>query len=408
MLLRTRLAGLAAVLIFVPASLAAAGPTAHLDATAEVRLVAQALTAAGIDDPFDRADERRKVYRAIDEAVSAMGDGRPTYRRAARLHRVLHRDHFRQYREDADGLHDVVANGDFNCLSATLFYGLVARELGYDVVVLEFPGHLLLGLEIDGRRIEVETTTPRGFDRPRDGDDRSPDGANVFRGIPGFGHPDASDDSADPDASTYWEVSLEQALGFAWLNAAWRSLEAGECMKAAKGVVAASRLLPDLSTQEENTRRLLSRASRCEYESGSFDDAYRIAAIETDLLPATTTSRDRLLAAAIKRVEDMCDLDAAPRAATVVDEVTRIMISGRDVARFERRAWPIVTAAAVRLADWPLAEHAANRYASVEPDPVEARRVVAWVNHRRVSASAGRVRPVCSEPDPSEMRIISH
>ena len=91
-----------------------------------------------------------------------------------------------------------------------------------------------------------------------------------------------------------------------------------------------------------------------------------------------------------------------------MDEVTRIMISGRDVARFERRAWPIVTAAAVRLGDWQLAETAARHCARVEPDSVEARRVMAWVDHRRLEASAGSARPVCSESGPSELGIVSH
>jgi hypothetical protein len=403
-----KLGALAAILILIPAAVSSAGQTSKASADTGARLVAEALRAAGVVDPVERIEKQRDVRDALDRLVMKMGEGRPTYRRAARLHRLLHRDYFRQYRQYADGLDDVVASGEFNCLSATLFYGLAARELGFDVLVLEQPGHLLLGLSVAGRRVDVETTTPGGFDRPRDVTELTGDWASMFRGIPGLENTGTADGSEGHVANPYLELSLESTLGFAWLNTAWRTLETGRSLDAARGVVESTRFLADLSSQEGSVRRLLSRAFRTEYESGRFDDAYRIAAIEAELFPATTTSLDRLLAAAVKRVEDLCDVDAPIEAATVVEDIRRIVAPGRVLTRFERRAWPIVTAAAVRLADWRLATRAAENYANVEPDAVEARRVLDWVARRRFEASAAGLPPACSEAETPEQSVVLH
>jgi hypothetical protein len=402
---REILGALAIVVSMTTANLCWANGTTPAPEETGTRLVVEALQAVGVVDASERLERQREVRRALDRVVSGMGQGRPTYRRAARLHRLLHREFFLHYREDADGLDQIARAGEFNCLSATLFYGLAARELGYEVEVLESPGHVRLGLEIRGRRIDVETTSPRGFDRRRRASNRSRETTDMLHGVPGVA---TAATVAGARAGSYTEFPLESAVGFAWLNTAWRALEAGDSSDAARRVLESRRFLPDLSTQEDRVRRLLSRAFRTDYESGRFESAYRIAAVEVGLFPTTTTARDRLLAAAVKRVEDLCDADTPGLAEAVVADVRRVVVSGLDLTRFERRAWPLVTAAAVRHSDWGLARRAAENYAEVEPDSVEARRVVDWVARRRSEAVAVRIHPECFEGDPTEPTSVSH
>jgi hypothetical protein len=397
----------AALLMITPLVIAISA--ANEPALVEAELVRAALSPVWGEDPTGLAQAQDAVRREIARLVGRMGEGRPSYRRGARLHRILHRDYLRTYRSDADGLQQIVLDGEYNCLSATLFYGLVARALGYEVEVLEYPGHLLLGLKVDGRRVEVETTSPHGFDRQRHtGAEQLPSPEFSRREVT-RAHLRPSTDSPHHARASYREVSLEAAVGFAWLNTAWRALDAGETIRAAKCAAEALRYYPYISTQAGDVRRLLSRAFRLAYESGEFKAAYRIATFETELLPTMTTARDRLTAAAVKRIEDACDDDDPSLGGAIIAEVVSIAYPGRDVTRFERRAWPIVVASAVRLGEWELSRWAAARYAAVEPDPIEARRVVDWVEERMSQDATEPTTPVCADlANGSGPRAVSH
>lgn len=331
-----------------------------------------------IPDGFDR--QREVVSREIANILDQVDEGPPTYRRAKRLHRLLHDHYLREYVADADTLQELIVTGRYNCLSATLLYGVVARRLGYEVEVLKIPGHLLLRLAIDGRTFDVEMTSPRGFNlthyaglRPVE----TPDSGMSLR----LEWPRTSP-RYQQTVAPQWMVSLEAAVGFAWINKGWRALEAGEPALAAECVVRARSYLRGLTTQEEAVSRLLVRAFRDEYESGRFDSAYAIAAVDVGLFPEMTTSRDRILAAALKRIEAACAEGRPADAAQILDEVARVNPSPVDLSRLERRSGPLIAAAAVHGEDWALARVAAERYALAEPDAVEGTRLIQWVDAR--------------------------
>jgi len=364
-----------------------AGPaTAETSVRAEVR---DTLREALLADPEASAArveaDHRKIHEELLDIAGRLGPGRPTYHRALRLHRLLHRHYLRSYHEEADGLRQLLERGEYNCLSATVFYGLAARALGYDVRVLELPGHLLLELGIGSRWVRVETTSVRGFDREgnvavmpsSDGG-----GGTAYLLLPGH------DRAAGRDG--YRRVTLEKAVGFFWLNAAWRSFDRGETVAAATSAAEALRFLHD-EPMDGDVQRVFARAFREEYEAGRFDEAYRIATIELLEFPTETTPRDRLFAAGMKRVEDACDDGDPASGAAIAEQVAALSGPTRETGRFERRAWPLIAAAAVRLEDWDLARRAAAHYERVEPDPAEARRLAQWVDERMQRQSdAGR------------------
>jgi len=330
--------------------------------------------------------EALKIQAELSSIVGEIGHGPADYERAKRLHRLLHRRYLENYRRDADGLIHLLETGEYNCLSTTLLYGLLARELGYDVLVLERPGHVLLALEFDDERIAVETTSPKGFDRT-DGHEME----RIIR-VNASGRIRSSVER-DPAVETR-EFPLEGMIGFAWLNSGWRELSAGRPLGAAERVDRARKFLPYLA-ETDDAQQILSRAFFVEYEQGSFAAAYRIASIELRVWPRSTTSRDRLLAAAMKRIEDAVDDDAPALAASIAMEVSRTVVPGRDVARFERRVWPVIAAGSVRLSDWALASACAERYARVEPDEVEVSRLTEWIDERLGASHAIPTAAIC-------------
>ncbi len=58
-------------------------------------------------------------------------------------------------------------DGTHNCLTATLLYLDACRSCGLAAIALATPGHVCVGLRIDGRDFRVETTSPRWELQPR-------------------------------------------------------------------------------------------------------------------------------------------------------------------------------------------------------------------------------------------------
>ena len=61
--------------------------------------------------------------------------------------------------------------------------------------------------------------------------------------------------------------------------------------------------------------------------------------------------------------------------------------------RLQRAVAPLIAASAVRAGHFELARTMARRYADAEPDPVEAARLVEWVEHR--AGDAGHTAGAC-------------
>ena len=101
------------------------------------------------------------------------------------------------------------------------------RQLGYRPEIIETPGHLFVSLRIAERVIYVETTAPLGFDI----DPRIATG-----GVGPWAR--ATDENgrrlsrSARDEAQVWPVRVDQAAGFAWINSAWKAMEAGRPLEA--------------------------------------------------------------------------------------------------------------------------------------------------------------------------------
>lgn len=370
-------------------------------------LLALNLRASGIDDPVELQKYENAFVARLSEPLARIGRSRSEYRRARRLHDMLHAKFLRRYSATADGLDAVLDRGEYNCVSASLLYGIAARALGLDPEVVEGPRHVFIRLTIDDDRVDIECTSPRGFDVLRDLEAfrtfvlaykyATPEelerygAAAVYEDFHQFGRP----------------VTLDRATAFLWHNTGERALDRGNGPKAAACFQEEFRLYPDLVYRSERIGIFLARAFRSEYEKGLFESAYRIAEIEREIFPDRTTTRDRFLAAASKRVEGVCDAGDPAAAEAILSEATSSATSSDDRARLERETCPRIAAAAVRAGDWEIARRMAERFAVAEPDEVEASRFIAWVERRSLEGSSLPLEEVCSDPRREHLTIDS-
>jgi len=338
----------------------------------ETELIHQALIGAGAEPGSAQLEAGTlAIQKALAHAVWRVGKGKPSYRRAYKLHRVLHRNHLRKYDIAVDDLGRIAEDGTYNCLSAVLFFGLAAERLGFETRIIEYPGHLLLELNVRGGPVLIETTSNVGFDI-------EPSRLLSYGRASSFG----SAWLVMPPESA-WSVPLNAAVGFTWLNRAWRTFERGEIAEAVAHVERAAEHVPELAQRVEAAPRLLTRSFTKEYEAGRFDSAYRIATIEETLHPGRITTQDRLLAAAQKRIEQLCAAGRPEAAAEVREELDRFEFEPVALSLFDRAVSPTIVAASVRVEDWTLAETYVRRYAASETDSVESERLSAWVDSRR-------------------------
>ncbi|MEI8095030.1 MAG: hypothetical protein WCG80_12525 [Spirochaetales bacterium] len=76
----------------------------------------------------------------------------------------LHQNHLRRYQTYQTRLDTLIENGQFNCVSSAVAYLLLGRSVGLDVQAVATTSHAFCLVRLsDGREIDVETTTPYGF-----------------------------------------------------------------------------------------------------------------------------------------------------------------------------------------------------------------------------------------------------
>jgi hypothetical protein len=331
------------------------------------------LAASGLDEG------RQEFFTArFDDlarrAAAAVGGVRSPERRARKLHRMLHREVFVRYHDDADGLDDVLGRGEFNCVSSTLLEGLMASTLGLEASIVAHPQHVSLRLRLPSGAVDVETTVRDGFDARF--------GPSAFEGS-GPIRLRGSWPYADIRGT---DVALESGAAFIRHNRAERALARGDGRRAAQEILAGEMAYPGAAADAETVQTELARAFRQEYDAARFDDAYAVAAVGVAIGPRVVSARDRLVAAASQRIEGLADRGEVEEAEDVLVDLRTRIEDATD--RFERHVLPIVVAAAVRTADWDEAECLADRYGTVEIDPVEARKLSSWVRGReRLAAS---------------------
>ena len=402
--LKPVLAALVALYCAALMPVGASTPAAERDAVGQVAdeiVLDEMLRATGIHNVLEREALVATIRLEIDTLIDRFDGREPSYRRARRIHTILHEKFLGEYDPAADGLQQVVREGRYNCLSASLLYGLVLRQLGYRPQIIETPGHLFVSLRIGERVIYVETTASLGFDI----DPRIATG-----GVGPWAR--ATDENgrrlsrSARDEAQVWPVRVDQAAGFAWINSAWKAMEAGRPLEAAASVRRAERFLPEMARRAEGVNMLLSQAFREAYDAGDFEAAQEIGRIGLEIYPGSTSAEDRMLAAAHKRIEIVCAANRPMDAAKIVDELQALQIDGFQLQGLIRSIGPTIVMSAARNCHWDLARHNAERYALAEPDSLLTGRLWDWLELRR-SRSRTLSEGVCLETLTSRRPLAS-
>ena len=155
-------------------ALRARGPASKGDWKALLRL---ALVASG--DPRDDDDVAALEKRVHDflarygATLRKLSDHR---QRGRYLLELLHHDIFEtaggqlgRYRASQSQLTVTLDDGTYNCISSALLYLVTARAVGLDARGVKMPHHAFVEVRLPGgERVDVETTSPRGFGLRRD------------------------------------------------------------------------------------------------------------------------------------------------------------------------------------------------------------------------------------------------
>jgi tetratricopeptide (TPR) repeat protein len=83
--------------------------------------------------------------------------------RAAKIFELMHRHGMTTYKSEETTLLEILDAGNFNCVSGTLLYNLLAAEFGFETRIVVVPEHVYSQVRVGRNWIDVETTSPAGF-----------------------------------------------------------------------------------------------------------------------------------------------------------------------------------------------------------------------------------------------------
>ncbi|MBI5367674.1 MAG: hypothetical protein HZA54_11605 [Planctomycetes bacterium] len=135
----------------------------------QLSLAEAAFIAAGVPDDAALA-KYLAAYRALVARARAALPlaGKKDAEKGRLIFAWLHKEFFTRYRAHWTELTGVFDTREFNCVSSATLYDAVGQEFKLDLRAIEVPDHAFSLLYADGEVIDVETTTPAGFNPLRD------------------------------------------------------------------------------------------------------------------------------------------------------------------------------------------------------------------------------------------------
>lgn len=129
-------------------------------------LLDAALLASGVSEA-DIPAAAKRLRAALAPAIERARSQKSEAARGRALLVGLHETVLRRYQLNATALDQVERTGEFNCLSSALLYLVAAEGLLPSARGVVTPHHAFVHVTIDGKTLDVETTTPAGFDPDR-------------------------------------------------------------------------------------------------------------------------------------------------------------------------------------------------------------------------------------------------
>ncbi len=130
-------------------------------------MIDAALIASGLPDGEALALYRKK-YRSLLSGARRIANREETdYARARSVFVYLHKKILQTYGLHSVDMVGVFSRGDYNCVSATVLYNALLEDMNIESWGVLVPSHAYSIVQVDGRAVEVETTSPKGFDPAR-------------------------------------------------------------------------------------------------------------------------------------------------------------------------------------------------------------------------------------------------
>ncbi|MGC8764538.1 MAG: tetratricopeptide repeat protein [Brevinematia bacterium] len=109
-------------------------------------------------------DEFTNIIETFERSLSERADAKDGISFARLIFEEMHKNFIKSYGLYYDNIDVLLKKGNFNCLSSTMLYSIFLEDFGYNFKAITLPTHIFTLLYIDGREIDVENTTPYGFD----------------------------------------------------------------------------------------------------------------------------------------------------------------------------------------------------------------------------------------------------
>ena len=269
-----------------------------------------ALLASGVTDSAKRAAYQSRISELEVAARAAIDLSAPTTESGADLLEWLHAALLTGgYQERQTNLDAVLDDGVFNCVSSAVIYVALGQRLGLDVRAIEVPDHAF-AIAYDGaNHMDVETTTPQGFNPRRDKVD-------AFEALTGFNYiPQSNKDQRR-------EIGMASLAALIYYNHGVTAIREERYYDALLANFRAMSLDPEFDSAVANALAALGRWSDDLADDGKWEDAVRVAAVGVDLAPDDAGLAAREIAVWQRRAISEIDAGRAEQALDVLQQAS--------------------------------------------------------------------------------------
>lgn len=126
------------------------------------------LISSGVLDESQRSDFLQQLDELTTQAEKLVASENGAFEKGRKLLDWLHKSTMSHgYVERQTDMSRILSESHYNCVSSATLYNIVARRLGLDARGIEVPDHAFTILYDGTDHVDVETTTPGGFDPAR-------------------------------------------------------------------------------------------------------------------------------------------------------------------------------------------------------------------------------------------------
>jgi len=323
-----------------------------------------ALLASGVLDASKRRDYLRRIDALEAQARNALAKTRNAAERADALLRWLHREVLKNgYRREQSDLAVLLDTNTFNCVSSSVIYNILALRLGLDVRAIEVPDHAFSVVYDGTAHMDVETTTPLGFNPARDQ-------IEAFERMIGFRYiPQSHRDQRREIGET----------GLAALIYYNRGVQMGHAKRHHDALLAYFRAMsldPEFASAAKNALATLANWSIELAEAQSWKQALEIASVGVELAPKDVQLANNQVAVWNRLAMSLADAGKPEEAINVLKQAA----GARPDGGFEAmQAWVYIKPgeAFIAAGNWPAA-FSATEAGLAKLDPGPRQDLAAW------------------------------